>query len=438
MTFQNPVVVIPGITASELRDEYAVRPETVWSAVMNKGYERICQHPENLRYEAREPARVRPDAVFPIVYGDLIEELRHNLTSKADEPVPVFPFAYDWRQPLVRVQEELAAFVDEVIERTKLTRHYARTEFLDAPKVDLVGHSMGGLILTGYLQAHGKKARVGRVVTLATPFRGSFEAPIKVLTGTSSIGGGEQNSREREAARITPALYHLLPDFDGAVVDEAGKPVDLHDAAAWQDGVVETLAEFIRLTAARPPKTSDRKQQAKELLQSMLDEAKAFRARVHGFDLASAGLDPSRWLCLVGVDAKTRVALTRKVVNGKPRFDLRDDDRTNEWAKEGRSVRTGDGTVPYQGACPTFLSRKHLVCLRPDDLGYWELGDRALSMAAGFHGALPTLNLAQRLIVAHLKGATANDSHWARPGPDVDDVAEWDPPIRGLSRRLKW
>src|SRR5690606_30075332 len=104
---------------------------------------------------------------------------------------------------------------------------------------------------------HGKKARVGRVATLATPFRGSFEAPIKVLTGTSSIGGGEQNSREREAARITPALYHLLPDFDGAVVDEAGKPVDLHDAAAWQDGVVETLAEFIRLTAARPPKTSD-------------------------------------------------------------------------------------------------------------------------------------------------------------------------------------
>ncbi|MCC7063782.1 MAG: alpha/beta hydrolase [Planctomycetes bacterium] len=208
---QNPVIVIPGITASELRDEYPVRPESVWSAILNHDFERICQHPEDLRYEAKEPARVRADAVFPLVYGDLVAELRHNLARKADEPVPVFPFAYDWRQPLRLVVQQLAGFVQEVVDRTKLLRHYATSDWFDEPKVDLVGHSMGGLLITGYLAEFGKKSQVGRVATLGTPFQGSYEAPIKVLTGTSSIGGGEQNSREREAARITPALYHLLP-----------------------------------------------------------------------------------------------------------------------------------------------------------------------------------------------------------------------------------
>src|ERR1043166_2597323 len=124
MPIQNPVIVIPGVTASELRDEYPVKAETRWSAVLNKEYERLSLHPDNLRYESIEPARIRSDIVFPLVYGDLVDELRHNLADRADRPVPVFPFAYDWRQPLDVTQAALASFVTEVIERTKLLRHY--------------------------------------------------------------------------------------------------------------------------------------------------------------------------------------------------------------------------------------------------------------------------------------------------------------------------
>ena len=38
---------------------------------------------------------------------ELVDELRHDLTDAADEPVPVYPFAYDWRQPLDAVEEQL-------------------------------------------------------------------------------------------------------------------------------------------------------------------------------------------------------------------------------------------------------------------------------------------------------------------------------------------
>ena len=99
MTLAHPVIVVPGITASSLRDEYPLPPETVWS-VLTKDYARISLHPDNIRYEVMEPARLRPDQLLEIAYRELIEELRYNLGTREDEPVPVYPFAYDWRQPL--------------------------------------------------------------------------------------------------------------------------------------------------------------------------------------------------------------------------------------------------------------------------------------------------------------------------------------------------
>src|SRR5437868_4801308 len=118
----NPVIFFPGIMGSALRDEYPVDPETVWSPfkLLIKSYDRITPHPSDLRYELEEPARVSADQVFSIVYSEFIEELRHNLSPEADEPVPVYPFAYDWRQPLENIETALADFIDEVVDRTKL------------------------------------------------------------------------------------------------------------------------------------------------------------------------------------------------------------------------------------------------------------------------------------------------------------------------------
>jgi hypothetical protein len=50
MPYAAPVIVVPGITATQLRDEYILPPDIVWSAVMNKEYERIALHPDNIRF----------------------------------------------------------------------------------------------------------------------------------------------------------------------------------------------------------------------------------------------------------------------------------------------------------------------------------------------------------------------------------------------------
>jgi pimeloyl-ACP methyl ester carboxylesterase len=432
MAIQNPVIFLPGIQGSTLRDSYPVDPDTVWS-VLRRDEGRAALHPDDLRYELLGPARVQPDSVFRIVYGDLIEELRTEL-SQPDRPTPVWPFAYDWRMPLARTVERLEGFVEEVIDRTSLLRHYFRSGYADAPKVDLVAHSMGGLLVAGYLAKTGARARVGKVVTLATPFRGSLEAPIRAVTGTAELGDAEPNPRDRFAARLTPALYHLLPEFDGAVSADEGIPSNLFEAEAWQPSVFGSIADAIRMHGKGLVGTQgERLEAARELVSAMLAEARAFRNQVEAFRLEDGGLSPNDWLCIVGVDAETRVHLRIARERRGPWFDLRGDDRMNRWRASDPAARrrTGDGTVPYLGARAPFLPEEKLVCLRPRDLGYWEIGDRLVRRVAGFHAGLPAMNLVHRLTAAFLLGEPNRKGIWGRRPPGVPADA-WDPPIPGL------
>ena len=435
MTNTHPVIVVPGITGTQLRDEYQLPPEVVWSVLQHE-YARIALHPDDPRYEAQEPARVQADNVFDVAYKELIQELRYNLREKEDESVPVFPFGYDWRQPLEIVVEQFSEFVDEVIARTGLIRHYADAGYMNDPKVNLVGHSMGGLIITGYLAKKGKKARVAKVATLATPYRGSFEAVIKIATGTANLGVSEPNSREREAARLTPSLYYLLPDIGGGLeMDDANLPKSLFDPGLWQEGVIKSIQEFVRLHAASIHAKTEKAQKthAQVLFEKFLQNAETFRHSINDFRLSKAGLKAEDWLCVVGVDSETRVRLRIKKIGGVPFFDLGSDFRLNRWMKDEKDPKdwhlTGDGTVPFDAALPAFLKAENIVCVTPDDFGYWEVSDKVLAGAAGFHGIMPNMDMLHRLIVRHFterKDKAGNT--WGRPVPGVTDKT-WKPPL---------
>ena len=441
----SPVIVIPGITASDLHDEYELPPEAVWSTVLKRRYDRVTLHPEDQRYELREPARVMPRGPFPLIYENLIEELRDGLSEDRPGPVPVFPFGYDWRMPLDATEEQLAAFVGEVIDRTLLMRHYRRDEaFRENPTVSLIGHSMGGLIIAGYIQRNAGRY-VDKVVTLGTPFHGSFEAILKVATGTSELGDDSGKARERRMARMTPALYHLLPESAGLVGGRAGLAVNFFRPEAWQPNVVRMIEAQV----------SGRDVTGELLFRRMLGEAQAHRERISGLQLGDAGKSsrsrapedagaspehasgPRRdaisrddWLAIVGVDSKTRVGL--RVVpdeNGAPRFDLRSAERRNEWDSDVKGDRrdTGDGTVPLAGAIPSFLDESRVVCVTPGDFGYWEIRDRALATAAGFHGLLPKMNMLHRLILRFL--LERRDPYGSTWGRRLPGVPEWNPPL---------
>jgi len=436
MTWQNPVIVIPGITASKLRDEYPVDPEQVWR-ILRKDYERVALHPDDLRYESREPARVVADRLFDIPYNELIEELRHDLSPSEDQPTPVYPFAYDWRQPLDVIEKQLESFIAEVIDRTKLMRHYAKAGYSDEgnAKVDLIGHSMGGLIITGYCQRMSMQSaspRVGRVATLGSPFRGSFEAVMKITTGCAALGSAVRpKSREREVARMTPALYHLIPAYEGALRVAPGLPESLFEPDLWQSSVAKTIQQYVRLYGLKRKAT---RQQAEEILAHLLRSAHTHRERLESFNLDGVELGVDDWLCVVGVDEETRVRLQIENAGGKPCFDLTSEDRLNGWNSENRDewVNTGDGTVPYAGARCSFIPTEKVVCVSKDDFGYWE--DFFTRGPVGLHGMLPKMNLVHRLIASHFSGERRKGT-WGRRPPDLPLDADWRPPIEGLAEK---
>ena len=107
MSLPPPVIIVPGITATYLHDEYPLPPEIIWS-VMTKNFGRAALHPDNPRLELYEPARVASGQIFEIAYKELIEELRYNLSPHADLPVPVYPFGYLYYNPVFQLSPPYA------------------------------------------------------------------------------------------------------------------------------------------------------------------------------------------------------------------------------------------------------------------------------------------------------------------------------------------
>ncbi len=429
MNYIPPVILVPGITGTYLRDEYQLPPDRVWGVIQHE-YARVALHPDDPRFEALEPARVRADSIFEVAYKEIIQELRYNLCTSEDQSVPVFPFAYDWRLPLDIIEQRFSDFVDEVLDRTKLIRHYAEAGYADDPKVNLIGHSMGGLIIAGYLDHKGKAAPVSKVATLATPYKGSFEAVIKIATGTANLGSDAPQSREREAARLTSSLYHLLPDIKDALeVDDSKLPTSLFDPSLWQRSVVASVLEYVRKQMA----VTEQEQKAQALFARFLEAAHAYRTRIDNFQLSQTNLLPEDWLCVVGVNAETRVRMRISSTERGPLFDLSSKYRLNLWRKNQENQAewhlTGDGTVPFEAALPSFLELKNIVCVTPDDYGYWEVQDKVVASVAGFHAIIANMDMLHRMIVRHFTGRPdIAGNTWGYPAPEVTPE-QWKPPF---------
>ena len=440
---QPPVIVVHAITGAILVDTYPLPHQKVWDPGVwpTAEHGRLAMHPDNLALEAQQPARVRVTQPVDIVYSDFVESLRHELSPAQDQPTPVYAFAYDWRHDNRKTALALGAYIDEVIARTNLLRHYKR----GCATVDLVGHSMGGLVIAAYLAQCqrdglvGAATRVRRVVTLGTPFCGAVDALAKLTSGESELLG-KSSHRERESARMMPALYQLLPWYNSALVDARGAPLDIYKATNWQSTVIESIAEFIRLfTTERATQTAaGRRKKAVALLQGMLTQVADFR------DLLQA-LDPQRvlggaaqpaWLLLVGKDKSTRWQAALEDKHEGPRYvrfaALDDHTSTTPVRDKSKNIERlllGDTTVPLVSSVPPWADRKQVVCLRQEDFSRFEIRDTMISSQLGLHTAMPLMNLVHRWVASFLLGRKTGDV-WGRALPGQKT---WAPPVDGAT-----
>ena len=179
-------------------------------------------------------------------YGAILRTLRQaggfvpgRLGVHADARVrQYYVFAYDWRQDNVTIAKRLDALIEQ------LRRDY------DDPtlKVNVIAHSMGGLITRYYLRygtvdaLEGDGAfpinmagadKVSTAVLLGTPNLGSVSSLQSMLLG-HKVG---LRRIEPEVLATMPSVFELLPHpLTDWSVDPGGKDLDLdlYDVATWE------------------------------------------------------------------------------------------------------------------------------------------------------------------------------------------------------------
>lgn len=110
-----------------------------------------------------------------------------------------------WRDDIPEIAAQLVAHVDGVCRRT------------GAEKVNLVGHSMGGLVIRYAVDVLGLHDRVDRAVTIASPHGGSAFAYLADL-----VPG--KRKLTRAAAQMRPGS-HFLRDLDRAAIENVDSRV---------------------------------------------------------------------------------------------------------------------------------------------------------------------------------------------------------------------
>jgi triacylglycerol lipase len=110
----------------------------------------------------------------------------------------------DGSAPLHDLAKQLAAFIGENLQ--------------PGERCDLVGHSMGGMVARAYVQRHGGRERVRRLVTLAAPHHGSLLAWCWPGRGARDLRPGSPFLRD-----LARDVHHL----EGILVASVWTPFDL-------------------------------------------------------------------------------------------------------------------------------------------------------------------------------------------------------------------
>jgi hypothetical protein len=105
---------------------------------------------------------------------------------------------------------------------------------------------MGGLVIKWYVTKVLGTAKavdaIDKIITIATPYRGSLKAVEALLPGARNLFGMENKKSMRHAARTMPGIYQLLPTWPEAVVRMHDKrPLDIFDPKTWQKSLRETM-----------------------------------------------------------------------------------------------------------------------------------------------------------------------------------------------------
>ena len=248
---QPPVVFIHGILGSRLRDEKTGEElwfGPLWKLLFDHHYDLVMEiNPDTLEPEPGElkAFAVADNTAGKDYYGNVLRTLEeaggYEKATPGQEIRPqskyFYEFYYDWRLDNTINAAHLADFIDRI-----------RLDHGDPNlKVDIIAHSMGGLIARYYIR-YGRAdvldsndfpvnmyggERVRRVILLGTPSLGSVVILNAFIDGIQ-VGFRKINS---EILVTMPSMFQLLPHpINDWIVTAGGAPLarDIFDVNLWR------------------------------------------------------------------------------------------------------------------------------------------------------------------------------------------------------------
>ena len=247
-----PVIVVPGIMGSRLvaADGEGQAGEEVWPGglgrLMFSDYGDLALPlPGETRADALQVTGLFDGVAGRDFYGRVVRTLEDAAGYRRTEPgasvdgpaARYYVFSYDWRQDNLATARQLHGLIEQI----------RRDHDDPALKVDVIAHSMGGLVLRYYMRygtvdvlgsndfpVSGVGAeRIHRLILLGTPNLGS-------LTAMTSLLEGQRVGLRRVPAEVMlsfPSVYQLMPHaLTPWLVTETGEPLtrDQFDIYIWK------------------------------------------------------------------------------------------------------------------------------------------------------------------------------------------------------------
>lgn len=167
------------------------------------------------------------------VYDGLIQTLK-NAGYILNENL--FIFNYDWRKPIEEIANDLKDYIG---------RHPPPPE----TEIDLVGHSLGGLVARTYVQENSD-ANVDQLITIGSPHKGAVKVYYlwegaelsKGLSGWQRIGVGILLQLKKKGfennvetiQQVVPVLKDILPTFPYLKINGDEKPIsEMKQRNSW-------------------------------------------------------------------------------------------------------------------------------------------------------------------------------------------------------------
>ena len=194
-----PVLIIPGITGSELLSS---QDELIWPNTekmlrdVGDDFLKILNLDSNgMPTEKIKSGQVIQKVVVKNIFGKLI----YNLESQGyDFNYSYFLHPYDWRLNLDETKDNLKNRIEEIKELT----HFK--------KIDIVAHSMGGLLTKDYIKEFGEN-NINKLIFVGTPHLGAPKAGKVLIEGDNFDIPWLDSKTIKKIAKNFPSIYELLP-----------------------------------------------------------------------------------------------------------------------------------------------------------------------------------------------------------------------------------